>query len=188
MADVVEVSPSGRAKCRGCKQAIAKGEVRFGETFASAFGSDGESIRYWHLLCAASKLGARLKIAMNAFMGEIPNKAEVEAAIAEGIKKGGKGGKAPFPYAEVSPNNRARCMVCGDVVPKEQLRIAVERESETPTGMMVKGAGYLHPLCVATWLEDTGEDELDVFLEKLLLHSTLDDAQKEALTGALSGD
>jgi hypothetical protein len=187
MEDVMEVSPSGRAKCRGCKESIAKGEVRFGEVYSSAFGSEGEAVRYWHLKCAASKLGGRLKVAMARYTGDIPNKAEVEAELAEAAKKGGKGAKAPFPYAEVSPNNRARCMVCGDVTPKDELRIAVERESETPGGMVVRGAGYMHPACVASWLEESGDEDSEAFLEKVLLHSALDDAQKATLTEALGG-
>ena len=33
-----EVAPSGRSKCRGCGDAIARGEVRFGERLPNPFG------------------------------------------------------------------------------------------------------------------------------------------------------
>lgn len=187
MEDVIEASPSGRAKCRGCKKAIAKGDIRFGETYASAFGSDGEAIRYWHLVCAADKLASRIKPLLAGFTGVIPNRAEVDLALEGAGKKVGKGAKAPYPYAEISPNARARCMLCGDVIDKSTIRIAVERESETPSGMMVRGPGYLHPLCAVPWSQDSEEyaDDTEAFVAKVLENGTLDDPQRAILTTAL---
>ena len=103
MAHRIEVAPSGRASCRGCKEKIAKGDLRFCEEYTSAF-SDGEAYRYWHMLCAAPKLPVQVRQAMDAYTGDIPNKADIEAAMVAGAKKGGKGGaKLPFPHADVAP-------------------------------------------------------------------------------------
>ena len=188
MDDVIEVSPSGRAKCRGCKSTIEKGDVRFGEVYDSDFGSEGKAIRYWHLLCAAERYGARMRPLLEGFSGTIPNRAEVDKAIASAGKKVGKGAKAPYPYAEISPNARARCMLCGDVVDKATIRVVVERESETPTGMLVRGPGYLHPLCAIPFAEDSEEYSADTdhFVDRVLENSLLDDDQREILSTALT--
>jgi hypothetical protein len=51
---MLEIAKSGRAKCRKCKQAIAKGELRFGEETVNAFSDSGEPSYFWyHLGCAA---------------------------------------------------------------------------------------------------------------------------------------
>ena len=54
MPHVAEYASSGRAKCRGCDQKIAKGELRFGERQPNAFG-DGEMTLWFHAPCAAFK-------------------------------------------------------------------------------------------------------------------------------------
>ena len=77
----LEVSPSGRAGCRGCKKPVAKGEVRFAESFTMP-GAEDVSYRYWHLPCAAVKLAASLKTAVDAYEGELPERAAIELAIA----------------------------------------------------------------------------------------------------------
>ena len=51
---VIEPATSGRAKCRGCSQPIAKGELRFGERMPNPYG-DGEMTLWFHLPCGAYK-------------------------------------------------------------------------------------------------------------------------------------
>src|SRR5436309_2857186 len=65
MANVIEEAKSGRASCRTCKKPIAKGELRFGEEAPNAFG-DEPTLRWHHLTCAAQKLPAELKAALDA--------------------------------------------------------------------------------------------------------------------------
>ncbi|MEQ1571530.1 MAG: hypothetical protein ABMA64_38235 [Myxococcota bacterium] len=185
MGHKLEVSPSGRARCRGCKEAVGKGEIRFCESFDSAF-ADGESYRYWHLLCAAKKLPVQVRQVMAEFADPIPNKAEVEAELANPSKKGKGAAKAPFPHADIAPTGRARCMGCDEPLEKGSIRVAVERETETPTGMTVRGAGYLHPACALTWAEENGEDT-ETFVDAVFANSMLDDAQRDALTTAFEG-
>ena len=52
MPHVFEPAPTGRAKCRGCGRAIAKGELRFGERLPNPF-AEGEMTLWFHPLCAA---------------------------------------------------------------------------------------------------------------------------------------
>lgn len=188
MADVIEVSPSGRAKCRGCKETIPKGEVRFGEAFESSFSS-GEGLRYWHLLCAAKdrRMAGKLRSVLGTSDVPIPNRSEVEEALKGGGK--GKGGAdvKEYPYAEAAPTGRAKCMECDETLPKGALRVAVERETETPTGMTVRGAGYLHPSCALLWAEEQ-EQDLDAFKKAIIANSTLDEAQKAVLAVAFADD
>src|SRR5206468_6967915 len=95
----IETSPSGRAQCRGCKKKIEKGDLRFAESYMIP-GTDQEGSRYYHLMCAATKLGPQLQEAMGTFAGEIPNKAELEEAIKKApVKKGGPP-KGKFPAAD----------------------------------------------------------------------------------------
>jgi hypothetical protein len=164
----IEVSPSGRAKCRACKETVAKGDVRFAETYDSAF-SDGEAFRYWHLPCAAKKIPALVKPALAAYGDPIANRAEVEKTIDDALKKGKGSAAAPLPHADLAPNGRAKCLVCGETLEKGKVRVAVEREVDTPMGPRT-GAGYLHPGCAPGWAEEQGEDT-EAFGERVLAHS-----------------
>ena len=146
MAHVIEVSKSGRATCRVCKQKIDKGVLRFGEEAPNAFDPDGGASYFWHhLVCAAKKKPAELKQALAAFTGEIPNRAELDQILQE----------APpdFPYAERAPTGRAKCVACGQTIEKDALRVAFEREVDTGA-FKTKGAGYVHAACAKAHMND----------------------------------
>jgi len=164
MANVIEEAKSGRASCRTCKKPIGKGELRLGVEVSNQF-SDTPSMAWHHLMCAAQKLPGELKESMAGYAGDIPNKAELEAAMADTLKKG-KGKPGGFPYIDKAPTGRAKCMQCEEPIAKDSWRVAVEREIETGA-MQQRSAGYLHPACVAANLENTGGsiDELTAALE-----------------------
>jgi poly [ADP-ribose] polymerase len=144
MANHIEEAKSGRASCRTCKKAIAKGELRLGVEVASQF-SDAQ-VQWHHVMCAADKLPVELKEGLVTWPGEVPNKAQLEAAMAASIAKG-HAKPGGFPYVDHAPTGRAKCVQCGEPIEKASLRVAVEREIDTG-GMVTKGAGYLHPKCV----------------------------------------
>ena len=53
---LVEYSPSGRAKCKGCKEAIAKDDLRFASvssSSAAAGGHEQKFFKHWHCVTAA---------------------------------------------------------------------------------------------------------------------------------------
>lgn len=152
MAHTIEVAKSGRAMCRACKKAIAKDELRFGEEVANPFGDAGDtSFRWHHIACAAQKLPTELRGALATYEGEIPNRAELDQLMTEADAKR----PPPYPHGERAPTGRARCLGCGESIPKDALRVAVERDVER--GMTVtKGAGYLHPGCAAGYVEGQG--------------------------------
>jgi hypothetical protein len=150
MSHKIEVAPTGRASCRGCKQNIAKGVLRFGEEFVNQFSDDkGMSYRYWHLACAATKLANELAPILASYEGEVPDRTALDALVAEHMRP-------PFPHAEHAPNGRARCRTCEDTIAKGELRVAFERTFEGPMGPQ-KGAAYTHARCLKAYLEHEKE-------------------------------
>lgn len=159
MANHIEEAKSGRASCRTCKKTIAKGELRLGIEAPNAFG-DAPSMQWHHLMCAAGKLPAELKEALDAFSGEVADRAELDKAMADAIASG-HAKPGGFPYSDRAPTGRAKCMECGEPIAKDVYRVAVERELEVGATMQT-GAGYLHPPCVAAHLETKGVDKAEV--------------------------
>src|SRR4051812_36630986 len=166
MANMIEEAKSSRATCRTCRQKIEKGTLRFGEETPNQFDADGGGSYFLHhLLCAAQKKAAILRPVLDASPGPIPNRAEVDAALASPAKASGGGGpKASYPYAERASTGRSKCLQCDEAIGKGDWRIAVEREVDTGT-FTRSGPGYLHPGCA---IEQTGDEAL---LEKIKANS-----------------
>jgi len=158
MAHTIEIAKSGRASCRTCRKPIAKDELRFGEEAESGFGEPGAaSYRWHHMVCAAQKHPDELRAALAAFEGDVPDRAELDRLMAEADAKK----PPPFPYADRAPTGRARCQGCGEAIPKDALRVAIERDVER--GMTVtKAAGYLHPACAAAYVEEHGSSHAEL--------------------------
>jgi hypothetical protein len=159
MGNVIEEAKSGRASCRTCKKAIAKGELRFGEEAPNAFG-DTPSMRWHHLTCAAEKLPAELKAALDQYPGPVANRAELDKLMADALAKG-RAKPGGFPYADKAPTGRAKCIQCSQPIEKDSIRVAIEREIDTGA-MVTKGAGYMHPKCVVAYVEANGGDKDDL--------------------------
>lgn len=177
MGNVIEEAKSGRASCRTCRKAIAKGELRLGVETQTQF-SDTPSLQWHHLLCAAGKLPDELKAALAEYPGEVPNRAEIDAALNEAAKKA-SAKPAGFPYADKAPTGRAKCMQCEQPIEKGSFRVAVERELEIG-GNATRGAGYLHPGCVAENLENVG-GSLEELIAGLRANSRLDEAELDGV-------
>ena len=183
MPHVIEEAKSGRATCRTCRALIEKGAPRFG---AETQGFDGNTPGHmWHhLLCAAGKLPGELKGTLATFDGEIPNRAEIEAAMTDAIKSG-KAKPGAFPYVDKAPTGRAKCMQCDETIEKDSFRVAVEREVEVG-GMMRKSPGYMHPKCVAANLENVGGTLEDIETQ-VRANSLIDEADLNTAVEAMSG-
>lgn len=166
--DAIEVSPSGRASCRTCKKTIDKGALRFVEM-------DLIGKRYHHVECAAKKLSARFVAAMGAYGGEVPDR-DALIALASGPKKAAVA-PGTYPYAEVAKTGRASCLGCQKPIAKDALRVAVERQVETPQGTMAR-PGYYHLACA--------KGAPSVSAESVIAHTPgLSDAQIGELRDAL---
>ena len=177
MAHLVEVAKTGRATCRGCGEKVEKGALRFGEEVPNVFAEEGGiSHRYWHLACAAKKMANELRVALQSFEGEVPERAALDALIAEHTHP-------DYPYAERAPNGRARCRVCQEGIKKEQLRVVFERVFDAGMGL-TRSAGYLHPACTMRYgdAEKLGREALDAALRA---HSKLSEADLQEVAKAL---
>jgi hypothetical protein len=151
LGSVIEEAKTGRAKCRGCRQAIAKGELRFGDETVNAFSDSGETTFQWyHLACGAKKKPDKVKKAMAAFSGTIPDKAEIEKLLKTTTAKA-----TEFPFAERAPTGRSKCITCEEMIEKGAYRVAIEREIDAG-GFMRKGAGYMHPECAQEFAAEEG--------------------------------
>lgn len=184
MANVIEEAKSGRASCRTCKKAIGKGELRLGVETVTQF-SDTPSMQWHHLLCAATKLPAELKESLAAYDGDVPNRPELDKAMADAIKKGGAkpGG---FPHVDRAPTGRAKCMQCEEPIAKDSWRVAVEREVDTGA-FTTRGAGYLHPKCVAENLENVGGD-MEEFIAGIKKNSRIPEDEVVKVAAEIGGD
>ncbi len=149
MAETIELAKTGRARCRACRQPIEKGTLRFGEEQPSAF-AEGLQWVWHHLACAAKEKPVRVRSALEAFVGEVPDRAELEVLLDEADKKA-----SVLPYAERASTGRSKCLHCREPIEKGALRIATEREVEVG-GMARAGPGYLHPKCAREHIKDDG--------------------------------
>lgn len=183
MANVIEEAKSGRASCRTCKKTIGKGELRLGVEAQNQF-SDTPSMQWHHVLCAAQKLPAELKEALAAYAGDVPNRAELDQAMEDAIKKGGAkpGG---FPFIDRAPTGRAKCMQCEAPIEKGSFRVAVEREVDTGS-FQTRSAGYLHPKCVAENLENVG-GSAEELVEGLRKNSRIPPEELDAVVAEIGG-
>lgn len=173
LVDIIEVAKSGRAKCRSTGEKIPKGELRFGEAFVNTFSSSGSISYRWHLLEAAAKrFPDKVKKALEAFDGDVPNRAKLDEILQEASSKKKKtDAKKPggFPYADRAPTGRASCIVSGDKIPKGDIRFAIEREIDTGS-FVRKGPGYMLGAHVAAYCEEEGLD-YDDFIAQVKANS-----------------
>jgi hypothetical protein len=186
MPHKIEPAPSGRAACRGCKQTIPKGELRFGEAFVNAYTEAGaESYRYWHLRCAAAKLANDLAPVLAAYEGEVPDRGEIDALVAAHLRP-------PMPHLERAPNARARCRACEEGIAKGEVRVAFERTFEGPMGPQ-KGAAYTHARCLRRYLEREAQQGREApapeeLLRQLEVHGSPPPEDVAAVREALSAE
>lgn len=154
MPHVIERASSGRAKCRGCEQAIAKGELRFGERQPNAFG-EGEMTLWFHPRCAAYKRPEPFLEALSATdtgggvtRNDIADADELAAAAQFGMAHR----RVPrINGADRAPTGRARCRHCKELIEKDTWRIVLVFFEE----YRFQPSGYVHAACAQDYLETT---------------------------------
>ena len=109
--------------------------------------------QYYCLYCSAKKFPAVLNVAMKNYRGEIANREELEIAIEIGEITGGH----EYPAATIAPSGRARCLHSGEKIPKDELRIEVERVVQLPFGPS-KSTGYILPRNLKEYVAKGGFD------------------------------
>jgi hypothetical protein len=176
MPHVIEHASSGRARCRGCDQPIAKGELRFGERQPNAFG-EGEMTLWFHPWCAAYKRPEPflegLDAADPALRKEIKGADRMRAAAEFGITHR----RVPrVNGAGRAPTGRARCRHCRELIEKDSWRIGLVFFEE----YRFEPSGYIHAACAGPYLET-----IDIIDRVRHFSGDLSDADLRALKKAM---
>lgn len=144
---VIEPAASGRAKCRGCSQPIAKGELRFGERMPNPYG-DGEMTLWFHLPCGAYKRPEPFLEVLGLTDATIDDKASLESKA----RFGSAHRRLPrLDKAEQAPTGRARCRSCKEAIAKKTWRISLVFYEEG----RFEPSGFIHAGCAKEYFETT---------------------------------
>jgi hypothetical protein len=178
MAHIFEAAPSGRAKCRGCGQPIAKGEVRFGERLPNPFG-EGEMTLWFHPLCAAYKrpepmLEALPETSEGGSNAVVDRDTLERTARASSVQR-----RLPrIDGAEKAKSSQAKCRSCREPIEKGTWRIRLVFFED---GRFSPG-GFIHLGCRQAHFETE-----DVLAPVLHFSSALNDEERAELVQALGG-
>jgi hypothetical protein len=143
MDHVIEPAASGRAKCRGCGEKLAKGELRFGERFPNPFG-EGLATHWYHPPCAAFKRPAPFLEALEPVRAALGDVSELEHEARLGIEHR----RAPrVDGAGRAPTARARCRSCREPIAKEAWRIGLVYYEDG----RFQPSGFVHAGCAADY-------------------------------------
>jgi Poly(ADP-ribose) polymerase and DNA-Ligase Zn-finger region len=147
MAHVIEPASSGRAKCRGCGERIAKGTLRLGERLPNPFG-EGELTLWFHLACAAYKRPQPFLEAVQTATDEIEDRLALEAAARHGVAHR----RVPrIDGIQRAPSARANCRSCHEPIEKGAWRIRLVYYVEG----RFEPSGYVHLRCAPAYFETT---------------------------------
>jgi poly(ADP-ribose) polymerase-like protein len=142
---LIEPASSARAKCRGCGERIAAGELRFGESVPNPF-ADGETTHWFHLECAAFKRPEPFLEALEARTEPLD---DAERLVSE-AKRGVVHRRLPrIDGAERSPSARAQCRSCRGGIAKEAWRIRLVLYED---GRFLP-SGFIHAACCRAYFE-----------------------------------
>ena len=139
MTHTFEPAATGRSKCRGCGQAITKGELRFGERVANPF-ADGEQTLWFHPLCAAYKRPESLLETLPAAPPELADRETLEVEAHKGVLHK----RLPRIDGAERAKGQANCRHCREPIPKGEWRIRLvffEEGRFNPSGFIHVGCG-----------------------------------------------
>jgi hypothetical protein len=171
MPHVFEPAASGRSKCRGCRQALVKGELRFGEALANPFG-EGEVMHWFHPACAAYRRPEALIAALDSAAGAVAEHESLERIARASLAQPRL---ARIDGAERSPSGQARCRHCHEPIERDSWRIRLVFHQD---GTFSPG-GYLHLACGRDYFEGA-----DVLEQLLHFSPALPEPDRDALRGA----
>lgn len=156
VAHLIEPASSGRAKCRSCDQAIAKGELRFGERQPNAFG-EGEMTLWFHLPCAAYSrpepfLETQAAVAADGM--EAAAHGALTAADAAPLVQAARFGiehrRVPRLHgAARATSGRAHCRSCRELIGKGDWRLSLVFFED----YRFSPGGYVHAHCARAYFE-----------------------------------
>jgi hypothetical protein len=163
MPSMIERASSGRAKCRVCGEAIARGDLRFGEALPSAYG-EGESLFWFHLKCAACARPESFLPLLAQTSEGVEDRPMLEALAHAGIAQPRL---CRILRAERASSGRAKCRHCREPIALDAWRISLHIFEEGRFNPI----GTIHASCGVGYFGAAAE------LERLKLPSNaLDDA------------
>lgn len=173
VTDSIQPAPTGRAKCRGCAQAIAKGELRFGESGPNSYG-EGEAMSWFHLSCAAlmrpEKLGPVLESTNEPLLAR--------EWLAEEVRVGAAHPRlSRLVRAERASSGRAQCRSCRELIGKGAWRFALQMFEEGRPSPI----GTIHAECAEAYFGTA-----DVLSRARRLTPALGEADAEELAKSLA--
>ncbi len=176
MEPILDLAPTGRAKCRGCAQPIAKGELRLGDVQDNPFADDATMTHWYHPRCAAC---LRPEVAMQALglpaATALPDdeRDRLRRAASLGIEHH----RLPrLCGAERAKSARAACRSCKEPIAKDVMRLKLVFFEN---GRFEPG-GFVHAGCAGAYFGVT-----DLLERVRWFTPELDEADAAALAQAL---
>jgi hypothetical protein len=150
MPSVLEPAPTGRAKCRACTNAIAKGSLRLGESVANPYADEegAESIHWYHPVCAAYKRPETFLQVIEAASLQLDDRDALVSAAKLGVEHHRV---ARVDRAERAASGRAACRACKAPIEKGAWRIALVFYEDG----RFSPSGFIHLGCAREYLEST---------------------------------
>lgn len=143
MAHIVEEAKSGRSKCRGCGEAIAKGEPRFGEVMPNPFADDADMTLWFHVACGAMRRPESFETVLGEPLVDKKALAPLVKIAIDNYRVERIAG------IERAASARARCRHCREPIVKDAWRIPLVFFEE---GMFNK-SGFVHVTCAGDYFE-----------------------------------
>ena len=141
--DSIQAAPTGRAKCRGCGSAIAKGELRFGEAGPNSYG-EGESTSWFHLACGATMRSERFLPALEATSEQVAERDWLTHAARAGLEHPRL---QRLTRVERASSGRATCRSCRELIAKGDWRFALQMFEEGRPNSI----GTIHVSCAEAY-------------------------------------
>ncbi len=171
--DSIQPAPTGRAKCKGCGNVIAKAELRFGEAGPNSFG-EGEALSWFHLPCAALMRPEKLAPVLEAFTDDVSDRAWLEETTRFGVEHH----RLPrLVRAERASSGRAHCRSCRELIAKGEWRFALQMFEEGRPNPI----GTIHASCAEAYF-----GTVDIVARAQRLSPELNEADLVELKKALS--
>ena len=180
MPGVIEPAASGRAKCKGCRQSIPKGDLRLGDKMPNPYG-EGEATAWFHLVCGACRRPETFVEAMVDVGGAVADEINGDSFLQEAITLGVQHPRLPrLASVQRSPSGRARCRHCRETIDKDLWRVVLEIWEDGRFAPI----GFIHLSCAPAYFETDRTDHIAARVRRLMPELPDDDvAQVEALLG-----
>jgi hypothetical protein len=152
---VIEGARSGRSRCKICRRAIHKDNLRLGVLIEGPYGT---GYLWHHLTCAARRRFENVEEAYGCEAwkhaktppDQVPNLDELRKIREQAEDR--RRNRKPIPFAEVAPSGRSKCKHCDGPIEKGAIRVVLGRGIYF--GSQVRTAPInVHPGCVASALQ-----------------------------------